>query len=126
VRVADVGQLDHGAAAEGVPEVPGGVEGSEFNGAVVTQPEIDFDGATFDPARDGPRLAGQLARVYAAVKGGRWWTLADLAAAAGGSEAGVSARLRDLRKPKFGGHRVERRRVGGGLWEYRVAGEGES
>jgi hypothetical protein len=29
VRVADVGQLDHGPAAEGVPEVPGGVEEPE-------------------------------------------------------------------------------------------------
>jgi len=35
-------------------------------------------------------------------------------------EASVSARLRDLRKEKFGGHVVERRAVKRGLFEYRV------
>jgi hypothetical protein len=37
------------------------------------------------------------------------------------TETGISARLRDLRKPKFGGYTVEiRRRSDGGLWEYRL------
>jgi hypothetical protein len=83
-----------------------------------------FDGVTFDPALDGHRLTGQLARVYALMADGHWRTLRQIAAAAGGTEAAVSARLRDLRKSKFGGHTVERRRVAGanGLWEYRVAG----
>jgi len=41
----------------------------------------------------------------------------------GGSEAGISARLRDFRKIKFGGHKVYRRRRGEaskGLHEYRL------
>ena len=83
----------------------------------------DFDGETFDPKEDGERLTGQLARVRNQMADGRWFTLNYLASLVGGSEAGVSARIRDLRKPKFGGYRVERRRVPGerGVWEYRLA-----
>lgn len=81
-----------------------------------------FDGATFDAAKDEQRLTGQLQRVMQAMRDGNWWTLRLLADRVGGSEAGVSARLRDLRKPQFGGtpDDVERRRVmAGGLYEYR-------
>lgn len=52
---------------------------------------------------------------------GGWWSLRELHNLAGGSEAGISARLRDLRKPRFGGYQVERRRVEGGLFEYRIS-----
>lgn len=79
-----------------------------------------FDGATFDKDRDGVRLTGQLARVRYAMGDGRWHTLAQLARDTGGSEASVSARLRDLRKPRFGAFDIERRHVEGGLWEYRM------
>jgi hypothetical protein len=81
-----------------------------------------FDGATYDPALDGPRLGGQLAAVRRALASGGWWTLRELSTFCGGSEAGVSARLRDLRKAKFGGHEVDRERVpgGSGLWRYRL------
>ena len=81
-----------------------------------------FDGHTYDPAQDGPRLASTLARVYLLMQDGRWRTIKQVASAVGCSEPGASARLRDLRKPKFsaeypnGG--VDRRRVEGGLWEY--------
>jgi hypothetical protein len=51
---------------------------------------------------------------------GTWRTLEGIRSTVGGSEAGISARLRDLRKPRFGGYGVERRRVSGGLFEYRV------
>jgi hypothetical protein len=51
---------------------------------------------------------------------GRWWTLSELAERCGGTEAAISARIRDLRKAKFGGGVVERERVSGGLWRYRV------
>jgi len=37
------------------------------------------------------------------------------------SEGGVSARLRDFRKEKFGSHTVNRRRkAGGGTFEYQL------
>jgi len=82
-----------------------------------------FDGATFEEDRDGERLSGQLHQVRALMADGAWRTLGEIVAAiGGGSEAGVSARLRDLRKPKFGGFNVERRYRDRGVWEYRVKG----
>ncbi len=81
-----------------------------------------FDGPTFDPAEDGPRLNRQLQLVRDLMADGRWRTLGEIAAAVGCPEASVSARLRDLRKEKFGGHQVDRERVPGqnGLWRYRL------
>jgi hypothetical protein len=89
-----------------------------------TPPPID--GETYDPEQDGERLRGQLQRVFNQMSDGAWWTLEHLTLLVGGTEAAVSARIRDLRKPKFGGYRVDRRRVQGanGIWEYRLAGAG--
>lgn len=81
---------------------------------------FDFDGETFDPLRDGARLGGQLLAVKALMSDGRFRTLRDIAGEVGGSEAGVSARLRDLRKRKFGAHVVNRQRISGGLWAYQL------
>lgn len=80
----------------------------------------DFDGETYDPQLDKARLTGQLLRVYNCMRDGRWWGLRELARGAEGTEASVSARLRDLRKDKFGGFEVERRRRSNGLHEYRL------
>lgn len=81
-----------------------------------------FDGESFDPVQDGDRLAGQLDRVRDLMADGEWRTLAQIARAVNASEAAVSARLRDLRKVKFGAHAVERVRVqgGNGLHVYRL------
>lgn len=84
-------------------------------------PETRFRGDTYDAHQDCKRLTGQLAKVYAALSDGKWWCLSHLTTAAGGSEAGVSARIRDLRRPEFGGHTIERRRIVGGLFAYRMA-----
>lgn len=89
----------------------------------------DFDGATYEPPLDRERLTGQLRRVYELMRDARWRTLTEIREVAGGSEAACSARLRDLRKARFGGHTVERRRRGdgrAGLFEYRLASGGES
>lgn len=82
-----------------------------------------FDGKTYEERHDGERLASQFERVFSLMKDGRWRTLEEIAATVHGSESGVSARLRDMRKPKFGGHTVERRARGDrerGLFEYRL------
>ena len=79
-----------------------------------------FDGPTFEPAIDGPRLGRQLEAVRKLLLGGGWWTLAEIAARLRYPEASISARLRDLRKPRFGRHVIERRRVSGGLFEYKL------
>lgn len=79
-------------------------------------------GATFDPALDTDRLTTLLKRVYGALEGGAWLTLGELYIKCGGSEAGISARIRQLRKLGFV---VERRRRGGprrGWHEYRLVG----
>ena len=54
------------------------------------------------------------------MRGGHWWTLRQLVERCGGTEASISARLRDLRKLKHGGHTVERKRVKDGLFVYRI------
>lgn len=77
-----------------------------------------FDGSTFSQERDGSRLASQLADVRHALSRFEWWTLEDLAFETGHPQASISARIRDLRKPKFGGHTVNRRYRERGLWEY--------
>jgi hypothetical protein len=82
--------------------------------------DTPFDGSTYDHDRDHMRLAGQLGRVFDCMKDGRWRTLAVISLIAGGTEASVSARLRDIRKPRYGGHTVDRRHVARGLFEYRV------
>ena len=79
-----------------------------------------FDGATYSHDRDGTRLAQQMGRVRRYMADGAWHTLAQLADATEAPEASVSARLRDLRKPRFGGYTVERRYVSAGLFEYRL------
>jgi hypothetical protein len=82
---------------------------------------LPFAGATYDYKKDRKRLTGQLLGVRDAMASGEWFTLAQLQAIVGGSEAGISARIRDLRKPAFGGYNVERRRVAdSGLYQYRV------
>jgi hypothetical protein len=86
----------------------------------MSQVALRFDGDTFDAELDGDRLTSQFKRVSLLMRDGQWRTLFDIAEHVGGSEAGVSARLRDLRKPKFGGYFVERRRRNKGLWEYRL------
>ncbi len=84
------------------------------------QPDKAFDGSTYDAARDYARLTGQLKRVFDLMADGRWRTLRDVADVAGGSEAACSARLRDLRKPKYGAHIIEHDCIGRGLWRYRM------
>lgn len=90
--------------------------------SLLGRPAPQFDGATVQ-AEDVPRLSGQLATIAELVSDRRWWTLRDLAERAACSEASASARLRDLRKPRFGSHTIERRRRDGGLFEYRLGAE---
>ena len=94
---------------------------AEANSTMTTTPPLLFDGSTLDPSRDSDRLKRQLDSVYACMADGLWHTLEDISVTLDCPEASVSARLRDLRKPRFGAHRVERRYVRRGLFEYRLA-----
>ncbi len=85
-----------------------------------------FDGSTYEPKFDATRLRGEMARVYnlmMSFPNGRWWTLREISNSTQDPEASISARLRDLRKAKFGAHTVNRRRRGEpsrGIWEYQL------
>lgn len=79
-----------------------------------------FNGADYEPRRDNPRLGAQIQRVFDAIKDGHWHTLAEIERITGDPPASISAQLRHLRKPRFGGHAIERRHVGSGLYEYRM------
>jgi hypothetical protein len=86
-----------------------------------------FDGATVD-MRDADRLGRQLWAVRMLMRDGRWRTLTEIQSLLvdEGVQAmlpSVSARLRDLRKERFGSYTVDRRAragAGRGLFEYRV------
>jgi hypothetical protein len=79
-----------------------------------------FDGKTYRPSRDYERLKSLLIRVLKLMEDGDWHTLPEIAEATGGSEASVSARLRDLRKEKFGAYQVDKQYVSDGLFRYRL------
>lgn len=83
--------------------------------------ERAFDGSSYKSDRDYERLSGQLGKVFDLMKDGQWRTLAEIQGVVGGSEAGVSARLRDLRKYRNGSHLIEREHIADGLYKYRVS-----
>ena len=89
--------------------------------------EAEFDGETYEPQADGSRLFRQLQRVCDAMTDGEWRTLAEIEAITGDPQSSISARLRDLRKERFGAYKVEKRRRGaiaGGVWETRLGKKG--
>ena len=79
-----------------------------------------FDGSTFEPDRDQSRLQVQLSAVRRVMFDGRWHTLSEISKIVGAPESSVSARLRDLRKAKFGQYTIDRAHISGGLWQYRM------
>jgi biotin operon repressor len=80
-----------------------------------------FDGDTIDDALDTHRLRRQLDAVRTLLLARySWHSLAEISQATGTPEASASARLRDLRKEKFGGYTIERRRRSPGTFEYRL------
>lgn len=81
---------------------------------------LDFDGKTYNRPRDCGRLNKQLVAVREIMEDGLWHTLGEIADRTANPESSVSARLRDLRKPRFGLRTIERRYVSQGLWEYRM------
>jgi hypothetical protein len=81
---------------------------------------VRFDGPEITE-EDTPRLSSQLEAVRAVFSDGKWHQLTELAGAAKCSTQSASARLRDMRKSRFGGFTVERRRISGtAVFEYRI------
>jgi hypothetical protein len=86
-----------------------------------------FDGSGYDPALDGDRLRRQLGRVWNLMRDGHWRTLYEIADTTGDPQTSISAQLRHLRKPRFGGYTVDKRRrtALGGTYEYRLVLDAE-
>ena len=92
--------------------------------------EAWFDGPVYEQAKDLARLTGQIRRVYQILLIGHWLTLEEIAERTrreenwrGDPEASISAQIRHLRKARFGGHTIAKRRrdrATSGLWEYRL------
>lgn len=79
-----------------------------------------FNGDDYVASRDDVRLTGQLLRVWNVMCDGSWKTLPQIAEATGDPEASISAQLRHLRKPRFGGHTIEKEYIINGLYRYRL------
>lgn len=75
-------------------------------------------GSNYDHERDGPRLLGQIRRVYDFMADGKWHTLEAISRATGDPHASVSAQLRHIRNKV--GRAVEKHYLGNGLYEYRM------
>lgn len=82
------------------------------------QPSI-FDGYYVTAADDG-RLLNQLERIFYLMRDGQPRTVEQIHRIVGGTQTGVSARLRDLRKAKFGGYDIATLDHGGGHFTYRL------
>lgn len=79
-----------------------------------------FNGSDYDQARDTARLSAQMDRVWACISDLKPRTLRQIAEATGDPEASISAQLRHLRKPRFGGHTIAKEYFGSGLYMYRL------
>lgn len=96
------------------------------------EPAPQFDGETFDSKLDGARLGSQLKAVEQVLLDGGWHTIPQIALqlrkrTIACTEPSISARIRDLRKERFGGYTVARRRADkDGLFEYRISPTGEA
>jgi hypothetical protein len=87
--------------------------------------QYELFGGDLEP-EDPERLGRQLKAIRQIMSDGEWRTFKeiqtilateyDIAA----DSPGISARLRDFRKPQFGGHDLQKYKVANGLWKYRV------
>ncbi len=91
------------------------------------QTELNFDGSDYNHDDDSARLSGQIRDIFMHMKDGRWRTLNEIEGALRYPQASISAQLRNLRKSRFGGHVIDKRRRGdrkGGLFEYSLEVKG--
>ena len=83
---------------------------------------MQFSGSDYNPKLDGARLQKQHEVIRDLMLDGVFRTLGEIASATGYPEASISAQIRHLKKSKFGGYSVfkKRRFANSGLWEYQV------
>lgn len=88
---------------------------------------MKFQGSDCDPQHDEKRLIKQVDVIrdvmLSASECDTWLTLGEIHKITHYGEASISAQLRNLRKPDFGGFILEKRSRGErahGLWEYQL------
>ncbi len=84
---------------------------------------MKFDGPDYQKEHDCKRLTTQHERIKALMIDGKFRTLSQISNITGDPPASISAQLRHLRKERFGGYTVLKRRKGlpeHGLFEYRL------
>ena len=81
---------------------------------------VRFNGSDYVADRDDDRLTGQLKRIWRCMRDGTPRSLHEIATITGDPEASISAQLRHLRKPRLGGHTVEKRYIDRGVFVYKV------
>ena len=86
------------------------------------QPAPEFDGAVYNSTRDRERLTGQLHSIFMLMSDGNYRTVNEIHEQLGYPHASISAQLRNLKKPKFGGHGLEKKRVfeDSALWTFKI------
>ena len=85
--------------------------------------ETYFEGSDYSKSLDKKRLTGQILRVFHVMKDGKFRSLKEIETMLGDPQASISAQLRNLRKDRFGGYNVNKRRRGdrtSGLFEYQL------
>lgn len=79
-----------------------------------------FNGSDYVPARDNARLSSQYIEIFDLMSDGVYRSLRDIETLTGHPPASISAQLRHMRKKRFGGHTVDKRYLGSGLYEYQL------
>lgn len=82
-----------------------------------------FEGSDYSEPLDKKRLTGQIKRVFNTMKDGKFRTLREIEVITGDPQASISAQLRHLRKDRFGGYTLNKRRRDSaikGLFEYQL------
>lgn len=96
-------------------------EFGEQESMFIENPRKHFDGPDYIPKIDQSRLENQHERIKQLMLDGVWRTYQEISIELGYPEASISAQLRHLRKDRFGGFTVNRRRrTLSGLSEYQV------
>lgn len=89
----------------------------------MNQLDLHFDGSDYVKEFDQERLTGQLKRIYALMKDGKYRTLREIEDLTNAPQSSISAQLRHLRKERFGSHTVNKKSRGdrtNGLFEYQL------
>lgn len=86
----------------------------------------NFKGSDYIKELDHDRLSKQIERIYDLMKDGNYRTLfhikniLELRYGTPFPESSISAQLRNLKKVRFGGYVLNKKRISGGLWEYQI------